>query len=265
MKVKLINYTSNALELLLFTKQTRLQMSDNTMAEIMKWSDEKKMEELNYMKNTIKSSWEFVDYTFIISDVTRAFTHQLVRHRQASYAQQTQRSVDMTGFNYSTGPSIHEEELSGDLYHKTMEVISDAYKAMIEEEVNPQDARGILPTNIHTNIVPKYNLRALHDMGLVRLCVKTQGEMQNVFRMMRDEVIKVHPWAEGMIKVWCATYGTCCFPTFPTEDCPVKKYVYNPETGYSYEAFGLHPKKLGFINDFHNENRGEAQPIVKKG
>jgi thymidylate synthase ThyX len=79
--VTLINYTPDALETLIFTKNTRLRMSATGLDEIREWPEEKKAKELEYMKNTIQSSWEFVDYVFLISDVTRAFTHQLVRHR----------------------------------------------------------------------------------------------------------------------------------------------------------------------------------------
>ena len=102
MKVKLINYTSDAVNLLLFTKNTRLMDDDNALSKIKTWSEEKKQEELDYMLKTIRSSWEFIDYTFNIRDVSRGFTHQFVRTRQASYAQQSQRTVDMEGFTYYT-------------------------------------------------------------------------------------------------------------------------------------------------------------------
>ena len=92
-KVKLVNYTSDAKDLLLFTKNTRLFDSDDSMSVIKDWSEEKKQEELDYMLKTIKSSWEFIDYTFVLSGVSRGFTHQFVRTRQASYAQQSLRVV----------------------------------------------------------------------------------------------------------------------------------------------------------------------------
>jgi thymidylate synthase ThyX len=79
MKVTLINYTHNAMDLLIFTKNTRLTMSPDRLEEIAKWPLERKWNELEYMANTIPSSWEFCDYTFMIEGVTRAFTHQLVR------------------------------------------------------------------------------------------------------------------------------------------------------------------------------------------
>lgn len=265
MKVTLLSYTPDALNLLLFTRSTRLQMSLTGFEEVMSWPEGKKYEELEKMRNTIQSSWEFIDYIFTIEDVTRAFTHQLVRHRVGtSFAQQAQRAVDMSGFTYETGPSIQKSNsIDAEYeYDGVMKEINRVYKNLVDiYKINPQDARGILPTNIHTNITFKANLRTLHDMGLKRLCVKTQGEFQNVFREIREEVIKIHPWAKDFIKVNCAWNGTCCFPTFPVEDCYVKRYVHNPLTpGLSYD--GGTPASLDKIEDIWGENRGEAQPKI---
>ncbi len=262
MKVTLINYTPDALETLLFTRSTRLQMSQEGFEEVKKWPLAKAMEELEKLRNTIQSSWEFIDYIFTIEDVTRAFTHQLVRHRVGtSFAQQAQRAVDMSGFTYETGPSI-EQGAGLATYQSAMEIIKSAYHHLVHHDhANPQDARGVLPTNIHTNITFKANLRTLHDMGLKRLCVKTQGEFQNVFRAIREEVINVHPWAKDFIKVNCAWSGTCCFPTFPVDDCYVKRFVHNPLTpGIAYD--GGAPAELDKIEGIWEENRSEAQPIV---
>ncbi|MFA5604159.1 MAG: FAD-dependent thymidylate synthase [Bacilli bacterium] len=264
MKVTLISYTPDALDLLLFTKNTRLTMSPGAMEEIRNWPEEKKMQELEYMRNTIQSSWEFVDYVFAIEGVSRAFTHQLVRHRVGtSFAQQAQRVVDMTDFEYVTGPSIAEDEKRQLEYNLDMKHISDMYSYLLKAGARPQDARGVLPTNISTNIIFKANLRTLHDMGLKRLCVKAQGEFQDVFRAIREEVNRVHPWTKNWIRVQCAWNGTCLFPTFPVSDCPVKPYVYNPETGSSYgDKTPLSPNQIQTIWE---KERAEAQPTIKVG
>ncbi len=263
MKVTLINYTQNAIETLLFTKQTRLTMSGAGFNEIFGWSEEKKAAELEYMRHTIHSQFEFVDYIFAIEGVTRAFTHQLVRRRVgASYAQQAQRAVDMSGFEYATGPSIAENEDRALQYRAAMLDINAEYQRQLKMGANPQDARGLLPTNICTNIVFKANLGTLYDMALKRLCVKTQGEFQDVFRAIRAEVLKVHPWADRFIRVWCAQHGTCQFHTFPTEDCPVKPIVYNP---YTQEAYaGGQASHPDLIQIQWERNRAEAQPAVPK-
>ena len=68
MKVKLISYTNDAVNVLLFTKNTRLMNDEDAYEKISKWEWEQKQAELDYMLKTIKSSWEFVDYTFDIRD-----------------------------------------------------------------------------------------------------------------------------------------------------------------------------------------------------
>jgi flavin-dependent thymidylate synthase len=239
MKVSLINHTQEALELLLFTKQTRLSMDGGLMDEIRAWPQEKKMAELRYMLHTIKSSWEFVNYTFSIEGVSRAFTHQFVRTRSGHYAQQSQRTVDMAGFDYVTPDSLlgtdadEQPYVLQSEYVNTMNRIDEGYKKLIMNGANPQDARGILPTNICTNIIASFNLRTLSEMARVRLCTRTQGEYQQVFRAMRDAVVAVHPWAEPFIRVACAADGVCQFPEY--KECPIKPGIFNPETGLRWD------------------------------
>jgi len=133
-----------------------------------------------------------------LRDVSRGFTHQFVRTRQASYAQQSQRTVDMSGFGYYTPPRIAENEVAKALYDQAMDEINNAYQAL-REIVPAEDARGILPTNIHTNIVAKFNLRTLSEMAKSRLSPRAQGEYQEVFKLMVSEVVAVHPWAEPFL------------------------------------------------------------------
>ena len=206
MKVKLINYTSDAKNLLLFTKNTRLMNEDDAYAKIKDWPEDKKQAELDYMLNTIKSSWEFVDYVFDIREVTRGFTHQFVRTRQGSYAQQSQRTVDMQGFGYYVPEEIEKYPAGKHHYDEAMKTINENYQKLRNSGVNPEDARGILPTNIHTNIVAKFNLRTLHEMAKSRLSPRAQGEYREVFKLMVAEVIKVHDWAEPFLtpKEWSA-------------------------------------------------------------
>lgn len=198
MKVTLLNSTPMAREMLIFTKKTRLEMSAIAFEEIMDMSDEEKDKELEYMANTIPSSWEFCSYTFMIEGVTRAFTHQFVRTRTGSYAQQSMRVTDMGDFTYHTGPT-----LSGSVdrlqYDSAMEVARDTYFDLVNSGVAIEDARGVLPTNIHTNIVAKFNLRTLSEMSKSRSGGRTQGEYRDVIGAMADEVLLVHPWADKFL------------------------------------------------------------------
>jgi flavin-dependent thymidylate synthase len=165
------------------------------MDDIRSWPREKKMEELKYMSTTNPGSWEFVDLIFCIEGVSRAFTHQLVRTRTASYAQQTMRMVDMTGFDYHIGPSIKNTPGGQDRYDAAMNDIAETYSKLIEFGVNPEDARGILPTNILTNICMKINLRNFSDLVKKRMTPRVQDEYSEVLKQMVEEVLKVWPWS----------------------------------------------------------------------
>jgi flavin-dependent thymidylate synthase len=290
MKVTLLTTTERALDLLIFTKNTRLKMAGTTLDEISQWPVEQKLAELAYMKNTIQSSWEFVDFTFAIEGVTRAFTHQLVRHRVGtSFAQQAQRVVDMKGFEYlATGKASDIDPYSmpktsgvfrdwgtiegddpADVYEWTMDAINMGYEELQRCGVKPQDARGVLPTNVLTNIVFKANLRTLHDMALKRLCVKAQGEFQDVFKEIVREVGAKFPWAEQFLRVQCAWTGTCLFPSLPVEECHVKAYVYDPANAVSYgRSMGKRGEDSPLftteqIYQLHRAGRSEPQPVVR--
>jgi flavin-dependent thymidylate synthase len=202
MNVKLIDYTGygspdparHAANVLVFTKATRLNMVPGLMAEIeaKPWNEIET--ELEYMANTIPSSWEYVHYTFLVNDVTRAYTHQAVRTRTDSFAQQTMRVLDVGGWDYLTGPSLEGE--AADVYHSCMGQVAAAYDLMVHKGAKIEDARGILPTNILTNIVIGKNLRTFADTQRKRASSRTQGEYRDVMAAMRAEVLRVHPWTE---------------------------------------------------------------------
>jgi flavin-dependent thymidylate synthase len=198
-KVTLISHTVDAPTLLLFTKSTRLGLTPGLMDEIRSWPEEKRLAELEYMANTIPSSWEFVDYVFLVEGVSRAYTHQQVRTRAASYAQQTMRVLDMGEFDYVYSQRLLRAENadSKEVVDLCLQVIKNCYNTLTKQHKLPaEDARGILPTNIATNIVCKFNLRTFVDLAKSRSGGRTQSEYQQVVQAMVDEVLRVHPWAE---------------------------------------------------------------------
>ena len=199
MKVTLLHATPDAIDILIFTKNTRLKMGPEGMNDIKNWPIEKKIEELKYMSTTIPSSWEFVDLIFCIEGVSRAFTHQLVRTRTASYAQQAMRVVDMTGFDYHVGPSIRNNYAAQKAYDGAMRTISDYYKELIVQGAKPEDARGVLPTDILTNICMKINLRNFSDLVKKRMTPRVQNEYAEVLKQMIERVLVVWPWAAMFI------------------------------------------------------------------
>jgi thymidylate synthase (FAD) len=250
MKVELIMVTPDALELLILTKDTRLG-GGVTLADIKAWPDEKKLEHLAYMRDTIQSSWEFVDYTFRISGVTRAFTHQFVRTRSNSYAQEAQRVVDLSDAEWLTPEKLDAEQAT--LFNASMYESIRSYAILKGDGVASQDARGLIPTNVCTSIIAKINLRTMSHMAELRLCTRTQGEYQDVFRAMTAAVIAVHPWAESFIDVHCVQHGTCAFPRYT--ECPFQRFTYHGDAK-------AHQYRLSVIKDQFYSSRHESVPVV---
>ena len=221
MRVTLIDYTKNARELLILSKNTRHLGDFDSFEQILDLTERKKTEELEYVFNTISSSWEFVTYTFLFQEVTRAFTHQLVRHRVGTaFAQESLRVAPKTGFAFLIPDKIEKDQYQLAYYNNTMSDIQTGYNFMIDKGADLQDARGVLPTNVCTSILMKINLRALATMAETRLCVRASGEFQEAMICMKEAVSEVHPWAERVIHSLCVTKGVCTFPRF---DCPLKK------------------------------------------
>jgi flavin-dependent thymidylate synthase len=199
MKVTLISYTQDAEDLLIFTKSTRLTLRPGMLEEIKTWSAEQKEEHLAYMANTIRSSWEFVDYVFLVEGVSRAYTHQQVRTRAASYAQQTMRMLPMKNFHFIWPEKIYDNPSSQVRTRNCLKAIQETYTWLTSNGFAAEDARSILPTNIATNIICKFNLRNFADLVASRSGGRTQDEYRKVVQAMADEVLKVHPWAEKFL------------------------------------------------------------------
>lgn len=202
MQVSMVDYTGfgspdpsdHAMNVLIFSKQTRLEMEPALFEKIAAMPIDEKHNQLDYMSKTIPSSWEFVHYTFLIQGVTRAFTHQLVRTRTASFAQQTMRVLNVKGWDYGTGPTIEADKNLSNKYNAAMKNIGEVYDDLIQSGSAIEDARGILPTNILTNIMMSCSLRTLIELIQKRSSPRTQGEYRDFLEALKDRVLEVHPW-----------------------------------------------------------------------
>lgn len=197
MKVTIINKTQNAEDLLIFTKNTRLNMSAGLMEEIHNWPEDRKKAELDYMASTIKSSWEFIDVVFLVEGVTRATAQQITRTRTASYAMQSQRVVDASEIPVTNPVSSEPAKF---VYEDAIWAAKAYYKRLVELNVPLEDARGVLPINVQCNLVAKYNLRSLVDVVNARKSLRAQGEYANVARAMEAAVLDTWPWTAPFFK-----------------------------------------------------------------
>ena len=201
MKVELIDYTGvgrpdqewHAADVMIFTKQTRLNLSAGLMNEVKGWSAEKKQAELDYMAKTIKSSWEFVDLTFLLSGVSRAVAQQITRTRTASYAMQSMRVTNASELGVVEGKSLDERQIQ--LYRSAVDSAKQSYKELVEAGVKLEDARGVLPLNTECNIICKYNFRSVTDLIKARKSMRAQGEYGDIVREMERLILEVWPWA----------------------------------------------------------------------
>ena len=88
---------------------------------------------------------EHAVFTFSVEGVSRALTHQLVRHRVASYSQQSQRYVSMDSASYVTPHTVEDNLEASKVFDETMDAIWDAYRRLEEIGIPPEDARYLLP------------------------------------------------------------------------------------------------------------------------
>lgn len=136
---------------------------------------------------------EHVSFTFAIEGISRALTHQLVRHRIASYSQQSQRYVDGSAFDYIIPPSVAVHPEAKALFLRCMEDIGSSYreiKAILEAAGHTkakEDARFLLPQAAETRIVVTMNCRSLLNFFEHRCCARAQWEI----RALANEMLKI--------------------------------------------------------------------------
>lgn len=174
------------------------------------------------MKSCYKSGHhsvlEFADFTFHIEGVSRALTHQLVRHRLASYAQRSQRYCGENGFEYVVPSSIKNNEGAYNYYQGLMKMIDEGYKLLQQNGIPNEDARYILPNACETVIEVKMNFRTLIHFMNERLCTRAQWEIRQMALLMKKAIEEQYPELtkylvpkceihEGM--PFCTEYSTC--------------------------------------------------------
>lgn len=164
-----------------------------------------------------ESPIEHISFTFGIEGISRACSHQLVRHRIASYSQQSQRYVSMDNFEYVIPPEIANDEISKQMFKKTMQNSLEAYNQLADtltgrytdEYISngidlkaakskarkraQEDARFVLPNACTTSIIVTMNARSLMNFFRHRCCNRAQWEIKAVADEMLKLVLKLAP------------------------------------------------------------------------
>lgn len=193
MHVKLVNYTPDPERTCAVAAyaSTHEKLND----EMFKNLDRKKVE--GVLRNVISrghlSVIEHASFTFNISGVSRALTHELVRHRMASYTQQSQRYVKLGEGNYVIPETIKSDPALLEAYKETIQKSFETYKKLLDKKIPPEDARYVLPNATHTSIVVTMNARSLLHFFTLRCCYRAQWEIRKLADTMLAEVKKVAP------------------------------------------------------------------------
>jgi thymidylate synthase (FAD) len=192
MNVKLIGFTPKPEKLPAMA--AKLTHSISKPEDLDKSSDKELKAILEQVMNLGHTSViEHTYFSFAISDVSRSLTHQLVRHRIASYAQQSQRYVNLNEPNYVTPPKIAKNKEMKKAYDETMENIWKEYNKLLTLGIPSEDSRYILPNATCTNIIVTMNARSLLNFFELRCCLHAQWEIRQLANIMLKEVKKVAP------------------------------------------------------------------------
>jgi len=172
------------------------------------------------------STFEHTMFTFGVGGVSRALTHQLVRHRHMSYEQKSQRYIALKGaFDFVTPPSIAARPEIKAKYDSLMLQIADFYQAALAVGTPAEDARFVLPNAAETQIVVTANARALLDFFTLRTCNNAQWEIRELAFAMLRLAKRAAPALFVRAGATCVR-GYCNEPNGP--ECPRYIVVKNP-------------------------------------
>lgn len=217
MKVTILSHTPNPERVI--ASAAKLCYSNSDIQTLFDGLDEKKSADFVQMLAGLghESPIEHISFTFGIEGVSRALTHQLVRHRIASFSQQSQRYVKLENFEYIVPPQIEKDEVAKQIFLKAMEDDLEAYtkitqvlgqkhyaemiKKGIDEKTAKresekkaiEDARFVLPNACETKIIVTMNARSLMNFFKHRCCNRAQWEIKALAIKMLKLVKEIAP------------------------------------------------------------------------
>ena len=155
------------------------------------------------MKNGHTSVFEHTSATFRFTNVSRCLTHQLVRHRIASYSQKSQRYVKENDFDYVVPHAIFDNPEAREKYMACMQYIEDTYNELVVLGFRKEDARYVLPNACTTTIDTTLNFRSLFNLFDLRGDIHAQWEIRRMVMAMLDLVKEPAPTVfEGYENDW---------------------------------------------------------------
>lgn len=166
---------------------------------------------------------EHASFTFVIEGISRACSHQLVRHRIASYSQQSQRYIKFDELEFVIPESISNDSEAGKMFLEVLEGCRETYRKLLAKGIPAEDARYILPQASPTKIVVTMNARALLNFFELRCCLSAQWEIRRVAEEMLSLVRAVAPAIFESAGPFCVSRRICPEKKY---DCPVWVRLY---------------------------------------
>lgn len=195
MKVRLINYTKDPEKIV--AQSARLCYSALSVEDLEEELTNKSIIKLikKIMKLGHYSVLEHATFTFAIEGISRVTSHQLVRHRLASFSQQSQRYVKINkeGFPYIVPKSIAKDKELAKIFIDTIKELDGIYQLLLDHNIEAEDARYILPQAVTTKIIITANARELLHIFKLRCCNRAQWEIREVAIKMLQEVEDIAP------------------------------------------------------------------------
>ena len=212
LEVRLISIPDNLLDIV-YTACRTCYSADGAV-EIYENHTNDKDKMLSLIKKVISSGHystiEHIQLTFAINNISRAATHQLVRHRHMSFSQKSQRYVKEKGeFDYIIPSAIKANKELCKKFERFMQDTAALYQEFIQNGIKSEDARSILPNATASSIVTSLNLRELIHLANLRLCTRAQLEIRMVVKKMCALVEEKEPWLAEHLVPKCERLGYC--------------------------------------------------------
>ncbi len=225
LKVKLLSYTSFPEEVVYaaFRQCYSKGFIGDKWDEIINppLDNEKNKQKIrNFIQEVLESGHEspieHISFTFAIAGVSRALTHQEVRHRISSYSQQSQRYTDSKNIDYIIPPKIEKNAKAKELFEKFMLNVSETYTSLQKlliadghEKTANEDARYVLPNACETMIIDTKNARSLWNFFNQRCCQRAQWEIRALANEMLRQCKEVAPSIFNYAGPKCEKLGYC--------------------------------------------------------
>jgi len=190
------------------------------------------------------SPLEQVWFEYAISGVSRAFSHQFVRHRVGiSFEQQSQRYVVYKNgrYPYTVPDTVREAGFEARM-DALMAEIGALYQEMVDGGVPGEDARFILPNATNTNFKITINFAALLHVADLRLCTRAQWEFRRVVSLLRAELFRRYPELARQLQPKCGErrMGYCDESLEAWQACPIGRK--RPHKSHLFDLFNAYQK-----------------------